>query len=153
MSLGGSNALSLPPACVHLPCKVHSLGNTLRVTTTRTILQAEPHPALNVLTFAACMFLTVKVDRQFMKCRNGIEGLNEQLLTRGFAMNEEGGILKVPSLQQDPILKPHVQPFCSLLHCAPLLFSCCMHAEKHCGRKFGIRSNCAITCLFLLQVW
>ena len=28
-------------------------------------------------------------------CRNGIEGLNDDLLTRGFAMNEAGGILKV----------------------------------------------------------
>ena len=27
-------------------------------------------------------------------CRKGIEGLNDELLTRGFAMNEEGGILK-----------------------------------------------------------
>ena len=29
--------------------------------------------------------------------RNGIEGLNDDLLARGFAMNEEGGILKVLS--------------------------------------------------------
>lgn len=28
-------------------------------------------------------------------CRNGIEGLNDDLVSRGFAMNEEGGILKV----------------------------------------------------------
>ena len=27
-------------------------------------------------------------------CRRGIEGLNDELLTRGFAMNEEGGIVK-----------------------------------------------------------
>ena len=27
-------------------------------------------------------------------CRRGIEGVNDALLTRGFAMNEEGGILK-----------------------------------------------------------
>lgn len=33
-------------------------------------------------------------------CRNGIEGLNDDLLTRGFAMNEEGGILKVPGCTQ-----------------------------------------------------
>ena len=30
--------------------------------------------------------------------RNGIEELNDALLTRGFAMNEEGGILKVSAL-------------------------------------------------------
>ena len=31
-------------------------------------------------------------------CRNGIEGLNDELLTRGFAVNEEGGIPKVTAL-------------------------------------------------------
>ena len=33
-----------------------------------------------------------------MDCRRGIEGLNDELLTRGFAMNEEGGILKASCL-------------------------------------------------------
>lgn len=37
-------------------------------------------------------------------CRRGIEGLNDELLTRGFAMNEEGGILKASHPHHLPLL-------------------------------------------------
>ena len=35
------------------------------------------------------------MEESYGVCRNGIEGLNDTLVARGFAMNEDGGILKV----------------------------------------------------------
>lgn len=37
--------------------------------------------------------------------RNGIEQLNDELIARGFAMNEEGGILKV-AIMLRALMKP-----------------------------------------------
>ena len=42
--------------------------------------------------FVVCKLYSVSCR---LPCRNGIEELNDALLTRGFAMNEEGGVLKV----------------------------------------------------------
>ena len=46
-------------------------------------------------TSASSYGLYVELLWLHLCCRNGIEGLNDDLLERGFAMNEEGGILKV----------------------------------------------------------
>ena len=42
----------------------------------------------------ACHVLAGESSDGWNLCRRGIEELNDELLTRGFAMNEEGGILK-----------------------------------------------------------
>ena len=50
-------------------------------------------------------------------CRNGIEGLNDDLLSRGFAMNEAGGILKVP---------------CCIQHCGVVYWiQCVRNVHEH----------------------
>ena len=42
-----------------------------------------------------------------LSCRGGIEQLNNELTARGFAMNEEGGILKVCWTALTSFCQPH----------------------------------------------